>query len=192
MRIISAHYAWTEQSLIKNPLITINASHEIVEVKSMGENYKEHTHTEYFGGLIIPGFLSEYYAEGVVSLDAINLFLDKSFVNGSFYSIVNSSIYKQFALEERLRPKVLTPLENKNSTIPWLQLKQDVDNRTEADLMILLEKYLVQPWKNTKQEYIGGSFTLGTKPGALLLTGVDWTSMTFTPNLTMKIIDTPY
>jgi cytosine/adenosine deaminase-related metal-dependent hydrolase len=60
MRLISGHYVFTGREFIKNGTVEIDNSGTIVSVGSLGESIVEKEHTEFFNGIIIPGFVNAH------------------------------------------------------------------------------------------------------------------------------------
>jgi cytosine/adenosine deaminase-related metal-dependent hydrolase len=60
MRLISGHYVFTGRELIKNGVVEIDNTGKIVNVSSLGDFIVEKEHTEFYNGIIIPGFINAH------------------------------------------------------------------------------------------------------------------------------------
>ncbi|MDR0724945.1 MAG: amidohydrolase family protein [Prevotellaceae bacterium] len=60
MRVISGHYVFTGKEFIKNGTVEIDSSGKIVSVGSLGDSIVEKEGTEFFNGIIIPGFVNAH------------------------------------------------------------------------------------------------------------------------------------
>ena len=199
MRIISAHYAWNGfDGFVKNPQLHLDDDHRVVELISLGDKYIEKAHTEFYGGLLVPGFISEVNAKLENHDDMVQL-LNQVYINGSLYVVTNEYNYQEFELSRPVKPKVLVFKDesiNKDqlrlSSDPFQTIKYNIESLSQNNIIFLLKEYLADPWRKSKFNDIGGSFDIGKRPGVLLLTGIDWDSLTFTNNIKLRIIDCPY
>ena len=199
MRIISAHYAWNGfDGFVKNPQLYLDDDHRVVQLLSLGDKYIEEAHTEFFGGLLIPGFLSGVSTRHENHDDMVRL-LNQAYINGSLYVVTNEYNYQEFELNKLVKPKVLVFEDdslNKDqlrlSSDPFQNIKYNIESLSQNNIIFLLKEYLADPWRNSKFNDIGGSFDIGKRPGVLLLTGMNWDSLTFTNDIKLRIIDCPY
>ncbi len=59
-RKISAHYIITDSEVIKNGIITIDKQGKIVDIQSLGNDIKEISGTEFYNGVLVPGFVNAH------------------------------------------------------------------------------------------------------------------------------------
>jgi hypothetical protein len=191
MRIISAHYAWNgKESFVKNPLLYLNEQHEVVKLVGMGDSYTEHAQVEFFGGVLVPGFISNLLIEEPDS--NIDNQLNRCFTQGSLYVLLSGSNQTIPILDNRINPKVLMTSSILSTTSPWNQICERVKTGKENNIDKLLRTFLYQPWAENNMLELGGSFDESTKSGVLLLNGINWNDMTFNTSLSLKIIHIPY
>jgi cytosine/adenosine deaminase-related metal-dependent hydrolase len=60
MRLIAGHYVFTGREFIKNGVIKIDNDGRIAEIDSLGDPAAERERTEFFDGIIIPGFINAH------------------------------------------------------------------------------------------------------------------------------------
>jgi cytosine/adenosine deaminase-related metal-dependent hydrolase len=60
MRLISGHYVFTGREFVKNGVVEIDNAGKIVNVGSLGDSIIEKEHTEFFNGIITPGFINAH------------------------------------------------------------------------------------------------------------------------------------
>jgi cytosine/adenosine deaminase-related metal-dependent hydrolase len=60
MRLISGHYVFTGRELIKNGVVKIDNSGKIISLGSLGDSIEERERTEFFNGIITPGFINAH------------------------------------------------------------------------------------------------------------------------------------
>jgi cytosine/adenosine deaminase-related metal-dependent hydrolase len=60
MRLISGHYVFTGREFIKNGIVEADAAGRIVSVTSLGDSIEERERTEFFNGIIVPGFVNAH------------------------------------------------------------------------------------------------------------------------------------
>jgi cytosine/adenosine deaminase-related metal-dependent hydrolase len=60
MRLISGHYVFTGREFIKNGTVETDNSGTIVSIGSLGDSIVEKERTEFFNGIIIPGFVNAH------------------------------------------------------------------------------------------------------------------------------------
>jgi cytosine/adenosine deaminase-related metal-dependent hydrolase len=60
MRLISGHYVFTGRELIKNGVVEIDDSGKIRNFSSLGDSIVEKEGTEFFNGIITPGFINAH------------------------------------------------------------------------------------------------------------------------------------
>jgi hypothetical protein len=195
MRTISAHYAWDPiTGFVKNPLLTINNHHEIERFESMGDKYVEYPHVEFFGGLIVPGFIHVIDLTRSDKIDAPAKRINQSLSAGSLFNVLLSSDTQDLSAFAN-KPNIIIQNNGKlrlllSDADPWQQICKEISHN--KDIATLLFKYLYIPWQLCELLHLGGSFNIGTRPGVLLLNGIDWTTLKFNPNPQLKIIHLPY
>jgi hypothetical protein len=193
MRIISAHYAWNgKEGFVKNPLLYLNQQHEVVKLVGMGDNYTEHAHVEFFGGLLIPGFISNLLIGEHNTKSDVEYHLNIHFSKGSLYLTLSGNTQSIANPDNRTNPKVIESPSVLSFGLPWDQIRDEVKTGRENDIDKLLRTFLYQPWAENNMLDLGGSFEESTKPGVLLLNGINWSDMTFNTSLCLKIIHIPY
>jgi cytosine/adenosine deaminase-related metal-dependent hydrolase len=60
MRLISGHYVFTGREFIRNGVVEIDRSGKIISLSSLGDAIIEKERTEFFNGIIIPGFVNAH------------------------------------------------------------------------------------------------------------------------------------
>jgi cytosine/adenosine deaminase-related metal-dependent hydrolase len=60
MHLISGHYVFTGREFIKNGVVEADNSGRIVSLGSLGDSIVEKERTEFFNGIIIPGFVNAH------------------------------------------------------------------------------------------------------------------------------------
>jgi cytosine/adenosine deaminase-related metal-dependent hydrolase len=60
MRLISGHYVFTGRDLIKNGVVEIDGSGKVISIGSLGDSVVEKEGTEFFNGIITPGFINAH------------------------------------------------------------------------------------------------------------------------------------
>jgi cytosine/adenosine deaminase-related metal-dependent hydrolase len=60
MRLISGHYVFTGREFIKNGVVEIDGSGNIVSLSSLGDSVVEKERTEFFNGIITPAFVNAH------------------------------------------------------------------------------------------------------------------------------------
>jgi cytosine/adenosine deaminase-related metal-dependent hydrolase len=60
MRLISGHYVFTGREFIKNGVVETDNAGRIVSLSSLGDAVEEREHTEFFNGIIVPGFVNAH------------------------------------------------------------------------------------------------------------------------------------
>jgi cytosine/adenosine deaminase-related metal-dependent hydrolase len=60
MRLIAGHYVFTGRELIKNGVVEIDGSGKVISIGSPGDFIPERERTEFFNGIITPGFVNAH------------------------------------------------------------------------------------------------------------------------------------
>ena len=60
-RRIAAHLLWTEQGIVRHPLVTLTPDGRVVSVETLAEPDRSPA-TEFYAGLLVPGFPADYRA----------------------------------------------------------------------------------------------------------------------------------
>jgi cytosine/adenosine deaminase-related metal-dependent hydrolase len=60
MRFISGHYVFTGRKFIKNGFVEFDNAGKVVSAGSLGDSIIEKEHTEFFNGIIMPGFINAH------------------------------------------------------------------------------------------------------------------------------------
>ncbi|MDR1170346.1 MAG: amidohydrolase family protein [Prevotellaceae bacterium] len=60
MRLIAGHYVFTGREFIKNGVVEIDSAGKIAGLSSLGDTAIEREHTEFFNGIITPGFINAH------------------------------------------------------------------------------------------------------------------------------------
>jgi len=195
MRILASHYALLpELRLVKYPKVYIQESNEIERIEFNEQEFIETPSTEFFGGLMIPGFIADLSDLAPdTSPSQLNLLLGRLYRDGIQYVILpsllekvvdlkaNAGLYFLFKETESQQRINIDAFEN-----PWQLLCQQVKSDKNNSVIDLLDNYLVQPWKEWLDNLPGGNIQKGSKPGIMLVNGINWSTFTFTNSLTIQ------
>jgi len=195
MRILASHYALLpELRLVKYPKVFINEVNEIDRIEFNEQEFIETPSTEFFGGLMIPGFIADLSdLEPATNSNQLNLLLGRLYRDGIQYVILPSLLVEIVDLkanaglcflfkETESRQRInIDAVEN-----PWQLLCQQVKSDKNNSVIDLLDYYLVQPWKEWMDNLPGANIQKGSKPGIMLVNGINWSTLTFTKSLTIQ------
>jgi hypothetical protein len=191
MRILASHFAYTSNGgFIKYPLLYLEDNQCITEIEEKGNSFTESAGVEFFGGLMIPGFivdlttirddvdiaqlsnvLSRLYRDGVQYVILPEIYRDKA---GFISNWGGKLLFKVPMLEDKVD---LSTVQS-----PWQRIMNHVADGNGTHIALLLEQYLVQPWQMSGFGLLGGEFVKGKAPGVMVITGADWSTMQITKN----------
>jgi hypothetical protein len=195
MRILASHYALLpELRLVKYPKLYLQESNEIERIEFNEQEFIETPSTEFFGGLMIPGFIANLSdLEPVTSSSQLNLLLGRLYRDSIQYVILPSSLREVVDLKANaglcfLFKETESRQQNNIDAVgnPWQMLCQEVKLDKNINVIDLLDRYLVRPWKEWLDSLPGGIIQQGSKPGIMLVNGIDWPTLTFTKSLTIQ------
>lgn len=195
MRILASHYALLpDLRLAKYPKIHINELNVIELVEEKDQGFVETPSTEFFGGLMIPGFIADLSnLETSITSSQLNLLLGRLYRDGIQYVILPLDV--KAVLDTKANTGI-TFLFNEIASCntihfdtvisPWQKVCEEVKSGKNENIIELLAQYLVQPWQQWQEQLPGGKIEIGSKPGILLINGINWTTLTFSKTLTIQ------
>ncbi len=195
MRKISAHYCLLpDGSLGKMPVISVDNSNIITDIKILGDDFKEEQGMEYYGGVLIPGFIEDFRG---ITLSDENIvervkMINRLYSNGSLRYIC----YPDFRIfPSNFKGKVFHEKQvisiNKTNALPkisaWELIKEQCLN-SNVSVPELIHDYNSKAIKSIPEEVKWGRFEEGVNPGILLIRGLDYKGMKMRENTTIKIL----
>ncbi len=195
MRILASHYALLpELRLVKYPKVYINEVNEIDHIDFNEQEFIETPSTEFFGGLMIPGFIANLsQLDPVTSSTQLNLLLGRLYRDGIQYVIISSEFKEVVDLKANaglsflfIEAKSCQSINIEAVENPWQMLCRDVHSDERNSVVDLLDSYLVHPWTEWMNHLPGGRLSHGAKPGVMLINGINWSTFTFTKSLTIQ------
>ena len=191
MRKIAAHYCLLpDGSLAKMPVISVDESGVIRDVKVSGDNFVERQGIELFGGVLIPGFIEDLRGVNFESDDsALSRTLNRLYAKGSLKYLCNSTlpvnfkgdIFNEMPIEKR---DVLRALPKESV---WEKIKKNSIISNE-DIFKLINRHF-KSIRAVVPEGLGwGVLQAGARPGVLLVKGLDNDGMKARENTTIKIL----
>ncbi|TAJ14891.1 hypothetical protein DMA11_03980 [Marinilabiliaceae bacterium JC017] len=196
MRKIAAHYFLKpDGSWGSKPVISLNEHGVITEVREMGVAFKEEPGLEFYGGIIIPGFVEDLsILQSSVLEDVIETsrFFNRLFIKGTTRVILpDCPAARVYA--DREKPEVCFRKGTMNqvqwpSQLAWDKLLGLIGNADSKTFLRILHENTCAIGQRIQQEKIG-VIEPGARPGLLLLRGVDLESFTPTRNMSIKFLE---
>ncbi len=185
MRKISAHYAWSRHTgFIKNPIISLDDSHQITNLISLGSNYREQAGVEFYSGLLLPSFLG--INTNLLNANAFKQANQNFKANGCLLiADLCTDNQKTNPQQNWIYPTLKQPISPKSIS----DYSQIIDVNNQKSLIDALELYHTKRWKSFNETKNDGTFELSTAPGIIILSGINWERMTITNRTTIKILE---
>jgi len=194
MRKVSAHYCLLpDGSVGKWPVIVLDDNGSIVEVRVNAAQFREEPGLEYFGGVIVPGFIEDMRTvsfSGITEetlMRTLNRFQSQGSIRFLFGREQNT-----FLSVSKSKSFFDTEYEKKDGSMfagisTWDRVKEktaggdDVINAIFAEQSVILDKLPEQlKW---------GRIETGFNPGLVLIKGLDLDGMRLTANTKIKILN---
>jgi cytosine/adenosine deaminase-related metal-dependent hydrolase len=129
MRRISGHYVFTGRELIKNGIVEIDNSGRIMSVGSLGDSIVEKENTEFFNGIIIPGFINAHchielsHMKGVIPQHSGMTEFCKSII--SCRDIVNNQLSAMYEADKLMENEGIVAVGDISNNDSSMQMKKD-------------------------------------------------------------------
>lgn len=178
MRKITSHYCLKpDGNWIKRPVIEVDDSGMILNVREMGDAFVEEPGLEYFPGVIVPAFIM------AVNASMLNkLFFKRCVANGVRRFICNENV--QLPLSVRCHVDKL--VESSDHELPWLQIKKAVSGG--CDLASAINKHTLEKARRYGLGDCWGAIKEGCMPGLLLLQEVNLKLFELTENTSIRVL----
>ena len=193
MRKISAHYyLLPDGSLCKWPVITLDNEGDITEVRG-GEHLSEEPGLEYYGGVLVPGFIEDLRnidlsdADEEEMLRLINRFNSLGsvrFLCDAEHKYTVKGVKGRFFFDDRRISENRVKLPERSF---WERVREGVsDTENVLQRIHFLQKEII---KSLPDEVKWGRIEEGCSPGLILIKGLDYERMSLTERTTVKILD---
>ncbi len=180
MRKVSSHYCLLPNGIwAKRPIIELDQSGSIINIRILNDGFKEEPGLEYFPGVLIPSFVM--FVDGI-STSSNKLFINRCIASGVRRFVTNCRI----VLPHSIQSHVTKDNHTVGEVTAWDQIKLDCAHGVELSEAILRQtKYASQSLGVSNR---WGELEVGRNPGLLLLQGVDIISFKLSDKVTLKVI----
>ena len=195
MRKISCHYCLLpDGSVGKRPVIAIDDNGYITEIRISGDSFREEPGLEYFGGVLLPGFVEDlrniFFKED--NPPDMSRMLNRFYANGSLRYICDRKAVRfpagfrgvVFYDETKGRHEAARPFPVVSA---WENIKEQcLQNNT--GIVQPVHEYFTSIKQHLPEKLKWGALEVGANPGLILIKGLDFKDLKIKEKITLKIL----
>ena len=192
MRKLSAHFCLLpDGTLGKWPVISIDSEGRIKSVRVNDEYFREEPGLEYYGGVLVPGFIEDFRDVSFANAGDIKL-LNRFYSQGSikFLCRQDQNFFPQGFGGEVFRDETFEQqkLQECSRKSFWEKAKGDALAGYEGNIIKSIFNLQEKIIKSLPEELKWGRIKEGFSPGLLLIKGLNLDDMSVTEKSTIKIL----